>query len=218
MNIHVITAFYRIHLAKTLIHCLEEFLIHWHPIYSEKEFYPFNKFWIHPLLVKELLPTDYAYRKLNDFIETQEIIDDDYYSFMGDDDMFEPGFFDKIREICKTEKSEIIFYSVARGNTTPACDVAQHPCHPLIPNSLNDIRVCNVGLQFILKGNILKQVKFNNTHIWDDGILAEHLKNKFGSKIKFAPDLFVLGNYFQPGRYTDNSALLKSTWKLPEII
>ena len=214
MKIHIITALYRVHLAQTLIHYLEPMGIEWYPVVAPKEDIPFDKEWIHPIHVNELLHNEFPYRKINDFLDTQEVIDDDYYGFMSDDNMYEPGFFDVIRQ----QTAKILFYSVYRGDSTPRNDGSEpHPSTPIRIQSLNDIRICNVGFGMcILKGEILRQTKFKNTHKWDDGRYMERLKLKFPNEIQILPDLWVFGNYFQVGRYTDTTKFLKSNWLLPE--
>ena len=214
MQIHVLCPFYRVHLLPTLIHYFEPMSIQWHPIVGHDVKVSFDRDWIHPLRTNELSPTDQCYRKINDFIETQQIIDNDYYGFLDDDSMYEPGFFDVIRQ----QTAKILFYSVYRGDSTPRNDGSEpHPSTPIRIQSLNDIRICNVGFGMcILKGEILRQTKFKNTHKWDDGRYMERLKLKFPNEIQILPDLWVFGNYFQVGRYTDTTKFLKSNWLLPE--
>jgi hypothetical protein len=215
MKIHIITAFYRVHLIPTLIHYYEPMGIEWYPmVAAERNKFP-DKEWIHPIVVPELSPTDQSYRKIIDFAETQEIIDDDYYGFLGDDDMFEPGFFDVIRQ----QTAKILVCSLYRGDHVPRGDGSEpHPARVIIQESLSDIRVCNIGLgMFIIKGEIFKQEGLTNNHKWDDGRWAERLRDKFPNDIKFLPDLFVFGAFFQPGRYTDSTKFLKPTWELPNI-
>jgi hypothetical protein len=214
MDIHILCPFYRVHLLPTLIHYFEPMGIQWHPIVGHDVKVSFDRDWIIPLRTNELKPGEGCYRKINDFIETQQIIDDDYYGFLDDDSMYEPGFFDIIRQ----QTAKILFYSVYRGNSIPKNDGAEpHSIHPIRITSLKDIRVCNIGLGMcIIKGEILKQTKFKNTHKWDDGRYMERLKLRFPNEIQILPDLWVFGNYFQVGRYTDATKFIKSNWRLPE--
>jgi hypothetical protein len=221
MNIHIITPFHRENMIKTLIKYMEPMNIIWYPVCDPDEIQSFegiNEDWIRPVLCPPLIiPPDQAFRKLNDFLNAAEIIDKDYYAFMGDDDMFEPGFFDVIKQ----QTAKIIFCSLARGDTIPAEaeGAGRHPVYPLIINGPEDVRVFNIGLmQFIIKGEIARQVRFNNTSNHDDGKMAEFLKNTFPDDIVYLPGWFGFGNYFEPGRYTNNNWKLKPEWKLPEII
>ena len=218
-KIHIITPFYRKHLLKTLIHYLEPMNIEWHPVCDLVDIEAFennNREWIQPLLCSSFKPGEQCYRKLNDFIDNTVIIDNDYYCFNCDDDMYEPDFFNNIRN----QTSNILIVSMVRGNSiTHNPDIINHPNFPLIQKSLNDIRVCNIGLQqYIIKGLILKQMRFGITRDIDDGLFAEELKRKFPNDIKFLSDCFVFFNYFEPGRYTNNDWKIKSHWELPKII
>ncbi len=211
MKIHIICPFYRVFLLPTLIDYLEPMGIEWYPMICKKEKdVVFGKSWIHPIIVPDLLPTDQCYRKINDFITTQQIINDDYYGFMCDDDMYEPGFFDVIRQ----QTAKILMYSNYRGDTTPVISGAEgHPTNPLHIQNLDDVRVCNIGLNmYILKGEILKQTIFSNNHKWGDGYYAENLKSRFPN------DIQILPNLFEPGRFTTKEKFLKPTWELPKII
>ena len=207
MNIHIICPFYRKPLYPILVHYLEPMKIIWHPICDSTDIEPFKnngKDWIKPLLVPPLKTDgkrDLSTRKLNDFITTQEIIDEDYYGFMGDDDMYEPGFFDVIRE----QTAKILIVSLSRGDSVPKDpkypNASPHPVFPLIMRRLEEIQINAIGLpQFILKGEILKQMKFRNEAPCDDGYFAEDLRNKFPDEIKFLTYSFVFGNFFEKGR------------------
>jgi hypothetical protein len=217
MKIHVGTQFHREGLLKTLIHNLEPMGIEWYPVCDSEEIKAFetnNKPWIHPILCKPLQsPPEHACRKLNNFLDGIEIDDNDYYCFLDDDSMYEPGFFDVIRQ----QTSKIIFCSLSRGDSIPV-GAHPHPTYPLIIRGLNDVRVYNIGMcQYIIKGEIAKKVRFRNQNNFDDGIFAENLKRLFPHDCHFLPDLFVFGNYFEPGRYNNNWKI-KSHWKGPEII
>jgi len=200
MNIHIVCPFYREYLLPTLIKYLEPMNIIFHPVVLPTEKVPMQRDWIIPLTA-DIKAYAIAYEKLNAFIERYPIADDDYYGFMGDDDMYSPGFFDVIRQ----QTANILVYSLYRGDSVPECDPEKHPTYALIMRQLQDMQVCNIGLlQYIVKGHILRQTRFNSNHKWGDGMYAEDLRNKFPNEIKFLPDLFAYGNYFQPGRFTLN--------------
>jgi len=214
MNIHIVCPFKRIELLPTLIKYLEPMNIIFHPVITPEEIFEVNRDWIRPLVV-EINAYVIAYEKINKFIEQYPIIDEDYYGFMGDDDMYEPGFFDVIRE----QTAGILMYSLYRGDSIPECDPEKHPPIPIHMCCLDNVRVCNIGLlQYILKGSILRQTRFDTNHRWSDGGYAETLAARFPGEIKFLPNLYGFGNFFQPGRYTQKSFFIKSTWELPEIV
>lgn len=93
-----------------------------------------------------------------------------------------------------------------------------HPVYPLIINIPDDIRVCNIGLgMYIIKGEILKQIRFSNIDKWGDGMMAVELKTRWPNDFIIIPDLFVFGNYFEPGRFTTKTKFIKSNWELPNV-
>lgn len=219
MNIHIVCPFYRKYLLPTILHYLEPMNIIWHPVCDDIDIEAFkdNKYsWVRPLLCRPLIQTDQCYRKINDFIDAGDIINNDYYGFMGDDDMYESGFFDVIRN----QTAKILINSNYRGDTIPndrAC--IKHGISPLIMKTLNDVRIRNIGFaMYFVKGEILRQTKFGNEVTNDDGRYAEMLKKRWPNDIKILSDSFVFGNFFQPGRYTKKEKFLKSNWELPKIL
>lgn len=219
MNIHVICPFYRKHLLTTLIHYLEPMGIIWHPVCDPVDIEPFENNaleWVRPLLCEPLIiGSDQCYRKINDFIDAGGIIDDDYYGFMGDDDMYEPCFFNVLRR----QTARIIINSNYRGDTIPDDNaVVKHGAYPLIMSGLKDIFAGNIGFaMYFVKGETLKQTRFGNENGNDDGHYAEMLKARWPGDIVFLPESFVFGNYFQLGRFTSKEAFIKSGWELPEL-
>lgn len=219
MNIHIICPFSRKKLLPTLIKYLKPTGIIWHPVCDPNDIVAFENIdesWIKPFLCEPFKPNDMCYRKIDDYLNANNIIDDDYYGFTGDDDMYEPGFFNVIR----SQTAKILVYSCYRGDSiSDEPNSEPHPVYPLIINKLDDIRTCNVGLgMYMLKGEILKQIRFGNEHKWGDGYFAEELKRRWPNDIKIITDLFVFGNYFQPGRFTSKEKFLKSNWELPKYV
>ncbi|MHA1342377.1 MAG: hypothetical protein ACTSQG_00190 [Promethearchaeota archaeon] len=203
MNFHVIVPFYRQHLTDELIKHFEPMDLIWHPVCDKVDIEPFkniDKDWIKPVLCPPLkIPGETAYRKINDFIDAGDIIDDDYYGFIGDDDMYVPGFIDKIKQ----QTAKIIIFSASRGQLTPDDDcIYKWPPIDLIINVLDDVRVAAIDFcQMIVKGEILKKTRFGIHDICDDGHYAENLKNTWPNDIQILPEIGVNKNYFQLGRY-----------------
>ena len=218
INVHILVPFYRKYLYKTLIHYYGKLGVIFHPICDAVDIEPFkdNELdWVKPLLCQPLKPNEQCYAKFNHFINSGEvIIDDDYYGFMGDDDMIEEGLSDEL----KKKNSDVIYISNYRGDRIPFDDGCPHPVHPIIPREPKDVAPCFIGLgEFYVKGHILKKVRFNTTKGDDDGRFAQNLLNVCDS-IEFMPDWFTFGNYFQPRRHTNPDKFLKPNWELPEII
>jgi len=226
MDIHVLTPFYRDYLAPTLIHYLEPMGIIWHPIVTVEERWPTvaqakghkkQKYWIHPLVVPKLAPGMNAFKKINDFIEMRHIVDDDYYGFMCDDNMYSPNFFDVIRQ----QTAKILMFSMYRGDTVPdrKGEVPHHATTLRIAEPW-DVRHGNIDImQYIIKGEIFRKYRFDvYDHAYSDGHYAERLKFQHPDDIQFLPNLYCFFNYFQPGRYTDPSKFLDPTWKMPKFV
>lgn len=187
-----------------------------HPICDSVDITPFkdNELdWVKPFLCPPLKPGEQCYKKFNYFMDSDEIIDDDYYGFMGDDDMIEEGLIDELKKI----DYDIVYISNYRGDKIPNDNGCPHPVHPIIPKCPDDVKPNWIGLgQFYVKGKILKKVRFNTVVGHGDGLFAQNLLG-LGS-LAFAPGWFTFGNYFQPGRHTDKSKYLKSNWELPQVI
>ena len=107
------------------------------------------------------------YYKLNHFINHFPIQPQDYYSFLCDDDAYEPGFFSKLKPA-----RPVVIVSMKRGYRTPAVTnpLQAHPIHSLAAAPENRRRCC-IGLeQMVLRGDILKTVTFENSHTADGGV------------------------------------------------
>jgi hypothetical protein len=216
MKIHIGTPLYRLWLVPTLKHYLEPMGIEWYPIMTPSERVEFNEDWIHPLHVKELEPGVGVGRKMNDLIDAYEIENNDYYCWMMDDDMYEPGFFDTIRQ----QTAKIIICSLYRGDTVPMHDgQMKHPARSIVARNINQMRPGHMDVQqYIVKGEILRKYRFEARHPMADGVYAKVLADNHADEIVFLPGLYALFNYFQPGRYTNKQAFPKSTWELPNFV
>ena len=215
MKVHVLCPFYRTHFANTLVRYFESEGVEYYPIVAPKEDIEFGVPWVHNIRVKELEPGEQCFRKFNDFIDTQSICDNDYYAFACDETVFEPGFF----EIIKNQTAKVIFVSAYRGDTVPNDGSTPHAAHTHYVRSEEDIRVGYIGLgQFIVKGSVLKRVRFKIDAPVCDGEFAVLLSHRYKGNVAFLTDWFVFSNYLQRGRFTNKEALLKSNWELPEWI
>jgi hypothetical protein len=218
MDVHVLCPFYRKYLLPTLIYYYEPMGIIWHPICDSVDIEPFktiNKDWIKPMLCEPLKKGEQCYAKYNYFIAKGEIIDQDYYGFICDDSMFEPQFFNNL----KKQTTKIVMNSNYRGDSIPNDGTMPHGTEPLIIRCHNDVAMNHIGTgSFWVKGEILRQTKFDNYHSGGDGLYAENLRWKWPNDITYLPDWFVFGNFFQKGRHTRKEAFLKPDWELPKFI
>jgi GT2 family glycosyltransferase len=186
--------FSRTHLKDKLLKMYNDF--YFHPIMNPSQVTDFPE-WVTPLVVPDAPKgQDICYYKLNQFIELGGIQDDDLYMFMCDDDAIER---DDLKAI-EVFTGEVLFISMLRGHKIPdnSTGVSRHPVSTLIAAPEN-IKPCSIGIeQIVVRGKILKSLKFNNSST-ADGEVAVYLKKHF--KCEYAPEIFIKFNYFEPGRW-----------------
>ncbi len=201
-QIHLIMPFMRHNLKEILIKVYRPMGIIWHPIMFQNESTNFNEPWIFPLIIpidskecKILMPGNF---KRNWFIKNNEIINDDYYVTVDDDDMYEAGVFDKIKQM----DDDIVVISMKRGRFIPmgVSDIRKYPITTLYAHPDN-VQVGKISAQqSFVKGKIFKQHLFNEEyHCWD-GEMAIHHKES-GEQIRYEPGFFAFFNYYEPGRW-----------------
>jgi hypothetical protein len=204
LNFHIIMPFYREYLFDVLKKDIGNMNVYWHPVCDPREMEYFKdntEPWIKPLPCAPLIiPGDQCYRKINDFVDAGDIIDDHWYGFIGDDDIYAPGFCEKI---CKFINSKIVIFSMSRGDYSPATDSPyQWPAIPIYQHSLQDIRVANIDLcQMVVRGEILKKTRFGNSSVCDDGHYAETLKARWPKDICILSEIGVFKSFYEQGRY-----------------
>jgi len=189
-------------LKETLIEAYRPMGIVWHPIMFQDEVAEFNEPWILPAIIptdskdcKSMMPGNF---KRNWWIKNNEIIDGDYYVTVDDDDMYEPGVFDAIRQM----DDDIVIISMKRGHSIPkdATEIRKYPTSLLYACKSN-IKIGSISAQqSFVKGKIFKEHLFSEgNHCWD-GEMAIHHRDD-GEQIAYRPDLFALFNYYEPGRW-----------------
>lgn len=208
---HIIMPFSRRYTKDFYIERLRPHHIIWHPV-SEKPYDWPNESWIQPLVYDKtgMQVVTSPYFALNKFVNATDLVDNDYYFMMSDDDFIEPEFFNKIRharKYCDHPESfidtDFIVVTLMRGhNRVPTSgypnDVLQ--AHP------RNMRVFWVSLsQVLIKGRILKE-----THTWcspdngpcADGVYIQKLWDTYpGSHFTFVDDACQWFNYLEPGRW-----------------
>lgn len=209
MKFHVITPLARYGNVPELISMLENQNVTWHVITdhdSKETFTP-----THPWIIHHICPNDgmefwkRCNHSINWFIENCEIIPDDMYCFMNDDDGYHPQFFKRMRyvvEECKrtNQPSEVIICSMERGHTIPdgLPPERRHPTHTLIAHP-RSMHVGHVGVeQIFLSGRVLFENRFP-IDVCGDGMMITDIVNKYPTT--YAPQLYVLFNYLEPGRW-----------------
>ena len=209
MNLHVVTAFGRVHLLETLIEHYEPMNIIWHPVIFDNETQDIkwpskswaSKSWVRPYVipfdegVKNFI--DIGYHKKNAFIQSGLVVDDDYYCILDDDDMVEEGVFEKI----KTMGDDAIFISLKRGDNIPdnVSPIRRYPTNTLVATPDNVVLGSISQQQYIVKGHIFKQIRLDVNDHYSDGKSAIWIKDHY--PVRYEPDLYALFNYFEPGRW-----------------
>ena len=190
--IHIVTPFSRWENLNFYVEGLKNQNIVWHPIYHSEGEIP-NVPWIQPFKIKVPEGWDACYYKLNYFMDTAGLVANDYYLFMNDDDWFEEGFFDKIRQ----NSDELLIVSMKRGhNHLP--HISPHGTSNLYANQ-QSMCVGSVGVeQIVIKGSLLSRYRFPNSCV-GDGILISQITGE--NKAKFLPDCYAYFNYLQEGRW-----------------
>lgn len=181
MGIHVVTPFSRPQNITALVENLRPSNVQWWPLCHEKTQFP-DEQWIHPQLIKypdEWVATGgICYSKTNSYIE-RGLFDDDMYAVLCDDDLYEPGFFDKIRAI----RGDVIVSSMRLPDGRELVGAPQN-CFP-----------SRVGFeQLIIRGRIFKNYRYEN-HCQADGRLIRQVTTEHPTQ--FATDAFVLFNKLQ---------------------
>ncbi len=184
--VHLLTPFSRPQHLPQLLPMLAAQRIVWHPIVHDPQLLRlFREPWIEPAFFGEVpQDQDPAYWKLNQWIASQPIADGDLYAFFFDDDVYHPGFFDKVRQVDGSEW-DVLFVSMQyKTDTTFRAEPAT-------------IKTNSVGvLQCIVRGRVLKTMRFANSPI-ADGMMAEWLAQS--QNCIYRPELEVKFNGLKPG-------------------
>ena len=139
--------------------------------------------------------TDVVFWKINQAIE-KKVKDNVYYSVLMDDDSIS-----KSMQNIKPKKN-ITIVSMKRGYRTPAVSnpLKAHPAHTLYAHPSN-MKIGQIGAeQIILKGDLLKNLRFNEKSHTADGEMAEYLYKVYPD-IDYQPHRYILFNYLEKGRY-----------------
>jgi len=207
-QVHLITPFYRLDLKEKLVSTYLPMNIIWYPIMFQDEKTEFNESWIIPHIIsshskdcKALIPGNF---KRNLFIKNCEIIDNDYYVTVDDDDAYEAGVFDKIKRM----DNDIIIISMKRGYNIPRSVIPsrRYPTNTLIaaPEAVNIGSIS--GQQLFVKGRIFKKHLFDENSLCWDGEMAIHHKES-GEQIRYEPNLYALFNFFEAERWEERKRM-----------
>jgi hypothetical protein len=194
---HVITPLMRHELVPGLIKNLEPLGVIWHPIPDKQTEFP-TLDWIQPVTI---IPTDprkvATYVKFNEFGRIAGWVDDDYYVYQGDDNLYAPDCFDELRKI--KSSPDLIMITMRRGDRRP--NKKSHYCDTLVACPENR-RVGRIGFeQLVMTGRLRKKWPYEpEEDACADGILAEKLA-KSDIEWHYAPRAECWFNVFEPGRW-----------------
>lgn len=200
MKYHVLTPFARFQNLTRIIDMLRPFNIEWHPLFNDD--LPFRLLfkddWIYPSWFPSVPPPFWkSFNKaLNWFVHIGQIVPEDYYLILNDDDFYEPEFFNKIRQY----DEDAFVVSMKRGQHIPigVCPERAHGTYDLIACPQN-MKVGAVGAeQLVVKGKLLQDKSWPDD-IAADGMLICYIAAVHG--VKYVPDAFVWFNYLEPGRW-----------------
>jgi hypothetical protein len=182
MNVHAIMPFSRPQNKEKVLNNLRPMNIILHPIEIPTMKSDWNEDWVKPMVCREIPDKhDACYFKINEFISNAQINDDDYYFVASDDNLIRSEMAEKIRT-CDTD---VVFVGVLfnkRINLIPKKD------------NFESHKIGNCGLfNFVLKGKILKNIKFENL-FYADGVLMESLFKSDFSKT-YDENKYVLYDY-----------------------
>lgn len=207
MALHIITPFSRPENLQFYIDNLKDKNVIWHPIFHTDTPVEVKYIdWIEEYNLiydsnKEcpegVFPNIF---KGNEFIKGMQIVENDRYLFMNDDDWFEDNVFEQFKEENDPE-DDVCFISMKRG-------YGQQPGYPhghgtfTLMVDLNRVIVGNIGFeQMCVKGRVLKQMQFEN-HGCFDGLMAMKLHEQY--KVKPLYEVYAMFNYLEPGRWDIN--------------
>ena len=139
------------------------------------------------------LGIDPCYFKANYFLMNTELMDNDWYGVVCDDNMLTKSVFSKLVQSDKDDKISI--FSELRG--TNKVDV-----NPLVLLAeKGNIGVYKTDLcQFFVRGSVYKKHIFDDTCSFADGSLIKSLVDKY--QTAYYPKDYVYFNVLQPGRWS----------------
>jgi hypothetical protein len=206
---HVITPLARFGNKTELMRMLENQGVIWHVITDDdaKETVEFSESWIkhHVCPNGGMEFWKRCNNSINWFIETQEIVPEDMYCFMNDDDGYEPQFFEKMRTAIQQIKeknmpSDVIVCSMERGHAIPDDVVPErrHPTTKLFAHP-NFMQVGWVGVeQIYLSGRVLSENRLP-IDVNGDGMMICDIVRRYPTS--YVPEISAWFNYLEPGRW-----------------
>lgn len=191
IRFHVVVGYKRQHLKEKMLRHFTRHNVILHPI----SYFPevFTESWVRPFVVNETPGWTQCYDKFNQWITAGDIIDEDYYIFISDDDGFEPDFFTKLHG------GSVIVTSAKRGHRVPP-NGKPYPTTPLIADRCNMRRGHVDLMQLCVRGSTVREMRWQNSEL-ADGMMAEWLSSR---DVTYLPEAFGYFNLLQEGRWDDS--------------
>jgi hypothetical protein len=200
MNYHVITPLNRFQNYNRMRDMLATQGVKWHVIVDADQPFriePTNDDWIDCSVFPNTQQRFYerCNNSINQWLD-ENIVDEDMYAILNDDDGYEPDFFQKIR----AEEGDVLIPSMKRGMRTPPGVIPEraHGTNTLVAAPEN-LKVGHIGVeQLIVRGKILKHCRLPLT-IAGDGEMICYIGAT--NPVKYVPEAYVYFNYLEPGRW-----------------
>lgn len=201
MKYHILTPFNRDENMKLILANFHRPGVVFHPLINRPIEFP-RESWIKPFFFTPDPGIKWVvYNAWNKFLNSGQVVDDEYYMFICDDDFLEPDFFKKIKDI----KSDIIMVSMKRGDH----GLKAGSNSTLIPHWRRMARSWVATEQLIIKGKIIKNERFID-QLTADGWLIGNLWRKLPHELfTFKTDAYIWFNYLEPGRWNSAPTNLK---------
>lgn len=204
MLVRIVTPFSRPENVQVLYEHLASQGVIWHPLPGDTPWpVGFTADWIEPFPVSVPVGVDPFCYKLRTFAQSDWIVDRDRYCILNDDDLYEDGLLDAIRG----HKERVLVVSMLRGDNTPETGNG-HPASPLLA-AVENMRPGKCGVeQYLVRGDVFRQMDFCLNRPDCDGVAASWLAATYGDEITYLPELHVLFNRLEPGRWNESLSLL----------
>lgn len=207
---NVVTSLARFNNVPKLLEHLKPKGVTWHVIMDEDSINrpQFDETWIKTYICPNSGVEFYqrCHYALSWFLETQNLKENEYYSFMNDDDGYEPDFFRKVKRAVKNHGKKtnsdpkVIIVDMMRGHNIPADagPLRRHGTSTLMAHPGN-IGPGGVGMeQIIAKGGVVKNYRFPLTVEGDGHFITNVVRD---NQTLFVNGVYALFNYFEPGRW-----------------
>lgn len=196
---HVYTPFSRKQNFTRLLNMLRPTGVTWHLVceFEEIPAAPLGTEWA-KLMLCDHFPEGWfagSYKK-NWFLNHVEWDHEARYIMLNDDDLYEPGFFEKMDD----QDGEFLICSMKRGDQCPSDSKNPQACHTLVADKANLFCGGVADEQVMLSGRLLRRYRFGREYAGDWSLIKDVLAQHAPAMV---PGAFVWFNYLEPGRWNE---------------